>query len=162
MLASPTSSRPIRWCSAIRALGHRSAISDAMRPNAFSASGSYASYSKYRTLRPMLWLRTSPRNVTTAPSELACPELVEGPAMAAVIRSTSSGSGPMASDGVTSSVYEVRLKADTTYGTWRPALAGPRRSPLPKVIQRTAAVADARRMRDGAGHVLLGARGRIV
>ena len=35
---------------------------------AFSASGSYASYSRYRTLRPALWLRTRPRNVVTAPS----------------------------------------------------------------------------------------------
>src|SRR5437867_2907192 len=58
--------------------------------------------------------------------------------------------------------HHVRYMADTAHGTWRPALAGPRRSPLPKVVERTAAVADARRMRDGAGHVLLGARGRIV
>ena len=35
----------------------------AIRSNAFSASGSYASYSRYRTRRPRLWLRTRPRNV---------------------------------------------------------------------------------------------------
>src|SRR5439155_18901463 len=135
-----------------------------MRSNALSASGSYASYSRYRTLRARLWLRTRPRNVTTAPSAPASAPILA--ASTAAIRSSSSGSRPIArSEVVTVSVYEVRLKQDTTEdgAVFQPvhecpafthSLAGP---VLPEVIDRSAAVADPEGMRDRAGDVLLGA-----
>ena len=67
-LASPISSRPIRWCSASRTPGQRPAISSAIRSNAFSASGSYASYSRYCTRRPSCGCAPGRETSTTAPS----------------------------------------------------------------------------------------------
>ena len=67
-LASPISSRPMRWCTARRASGQMSRASSMIRTSARTASGSYASYSRKRTARPWLWFRTRPANVATAPS----------------------------------------------------------------------------------------------
>ena len=70
------------------------ALSAAIRSNVFNASGSYASSSKYRTRRPTLWLRTSPRNVTTAPSAPRAPS--ELSLTAAINRPSSSDAEPIA------------------------------------------------------------------
>src|SRR6266850_2218603 len=117
-----------------------------MRSNDFNASGSYASYSRYRTRRPTLWLRTRPRNVTTAPSAPAFdPALASS---AAASRSSSSDSGPIARSGVvTLSVYR-----------WESLIPSSR---LPEMIEWAVAVTDSQGVRDRARDVLLGARGRV-
>ena len=66
-LVSPGPSAPVRWCRAIRADGQCPATSAAIAANAFSASGSNASYSSRSTVLPWFVTRTVPTNVTTAP-----------------------------------------------------------------------------------------------
>src|SRR5438067_2293704 len=166
MLASPTSRRPTRWCSASAAPGHRLRISLAIRSNAFSASGSYASYSRYRTLRPALWLRTRPRNVTTAPSAPGA-----APDSAPTTASRFSSPRPIArSAGVTISVYGLLL-AGRAFPPWPGrSRAGTQRSaeslalreltlalpaPIPAVIQHRAPVADCETVTDRAGDIFL-------
>src|SRR5438067_2534703 len=138
----------------------------------------------------MLWLRTRPRNVTTAPSESA--ESDAAPASVAAIRSTSSGAAPIANSGVTRPVYRcradpfrvatdverplcsvapARLKASPYTDVGRPfqgrrgeaeCLALQRtRARFPEMIERAAPVADARRVRDRPRDVPLRARGRV-
>src|SRR5262245_9112606 len=78
-----------------------------MRSNAFRASGSYASYSRYRTLRPALWLRTRPRNVATAPSDpLPCPDRR---LTSATSGSSANGALPTANSVIVSSIASVFL-----------------------------------------------------
>src|SRR5438067_7554097 len=128
----------------------------------------------------MLWLRTRPRNVTTAPSESA--ESDTAPASVAAIRSTSSGAGPIANSGVTRPVYRCRgdpfrvaaakLNASPYNADVGRPFQGRRgeaeclalqrtRARFPEMIERAAPVADARRVRDRARDVPLRARGRV-
>src|SRR5256885_14810899 len=138
----------------------------------------------------MLWLRTRPRNVTTAPSESA--ESDAASASAAAIRSTSSGAAPIANSGVTRPVYRCRatlsgsppMSSDPfrsrgeaeSLALQRRDVGRPfqgrrgeaerlalqrARARFPEVIERAAPVADARRVRDRARDVPLRARGRV-
>src|SRR5690606_12071396 len=88
--ASPTSSTPTRWLTAIRAPGCAAATSAAISASTRAASG-WALYSS-RTTSPSasgLWSRTSPVNVATAPVPLVataarCAAMSSGSALSPV------------------------------------------------------------------------------
>ena len=58
---------PMRWCTASRMPGHSRSASRQICASAFTAIGSYASYSRCVTRRFRLLSRTTPMNVATAP-----------------------------------------------------------------------------------------------
>src|SRR5688572_23948363 len=139
MLASPSSIRPIRWCTPRRALGHAWRASSMIRFRARTASGSYASYSRNETRRPRFSPRTSPRNDVIAPSP------VPVPATAFVNAAGSSASDVSATTGTIGLVCPTRF-------------ACPSR---PEMIDWPVTAAELRSLPDGPGDITLGERNRF-
>src|SRR5262245_38263352 len=107
---SPIARRPSRCTMSTVEIGKRALASPSMSPISLTAIAAYASYSRNRTRRPTLTLRTVPRKSATAPSPSPrTAEVIAATSIAPSWRRTTSASAHRRKEGDLVHAFEPAL-----------------------------------------------------